>query len=94
MTKIDDYKNFKAFPYKFLNKPHPAERWGMLNTEGYHRVETIVNSSKTYEEAEKKLTKLAKENGFEEATDTVVRDFVYMYFEKIMPNYDKEKEKS
>ena len=54
--------------------------WAMFTKRGDAEVSKIVKSCLDYEMAYKRLETLAKTKGFEEATDTAVRDLVYEHY--------------
>jgi hypothetical protein len=58
--------------------------YGMFSTEGNQRVQRLLDAAQrqgwTFEKMDRHLTLLAKVPGFSEATDTAVREAVYVQF--------------
>jgi len=61
----------------FLNR-HRKIKFGMFTNKGNKAINRIVKSSSSYTEAYKKMKELTALHP--EATDTAVRDSVFMYF--------------
>ena len=61
----------------FLNR-HRKIKFGMFSNKGNKAINRIVKASSSYNEAYKKMKELTK--FYPEATDTAVRDSVFMYF--------------
>jgi len=59
-------------------------KYGMFSESGNQRVQRLVNEAQrqcwTFEKLDRHLTLLAKVPGFSEATDTAVREAVYVQF--------------
>jgi hypothetical protein len=59
-------------------------KYGMFSESGNQRVQRLVDEAQrqgwTFEKLDRHLTLLARVPGFEEATDTVVREAVYVQF--------------
>ena len=54
--------------------------YAMFTEKGNQMVHGIVMTKTTWEEAESELYSLAKDKDFEEATDTAVREAVYVVY--------------
>jgi hypothetical protein len=59
-------------------------KYGMFSEEGNRRVQRLLDEAQrqgwTFEKMDRHLTLLARVPGFAEATDTVVREAVYVQF--------------